>query len=214
MAALSSFLAWRIPWTEEPSGLQSMGSHRVGHNWVTWQQMVNDVEYLFTGLLAISMSCLGKCPFQSSAHFLTGLFCSWILWVLCVLWILMLYRIHDLQILSHIPQVIFSFDWWLPLLCRNLLIWCSLLTYFFLLYPLFLMSNRKNHCYGLTSFPRSFLALGLMFKFLIYFELIQKSFKMSIWEAKWGSFPVLWGFPGHCLGDRGCCPWASDAGEK
>jgi len=28
----SSILAWRIPWTEEPGGLQSMGSHRVGHN--------------------------------------------------------------------------------------------------------------------------------------------------------------------------------------
>ena len=32
MAAHSSILAWRIPWTEEPGGLQSMGSHRVGHN--------------------------------------------------------------------------------------------------------------------------------------------------------------------------------------
>ena len=30
-----SILAWRIPWTEEPGGLQSMGSQRVGHNWVT-----------------------------------------------------------------------------------------------------------------------------------------------------------------------------------
>ena len=28
----SSILAWRIPWTEEPSGLQSMGLQRVGHN--------------------------------------------------------------------------------------------------------------------------------------------------------------------------------------
>ena len=27
----SSILAWRIPWTEEPGGLQSMGSQRVGH---------------------------------------------------------------------------------------------------------------------------------------------------------------------------------------
>ena len=27
-----SILAWRIPWTEEPGGLQSMGSQRVGHN--------------------------------------------------------------------------------------------------------------------------------------------------------------------------------------
>ena len=33
MAAHSSILAWRTPWTEEPGGLQSMGSQRVGHNW-------------------------------------------------------------------------------------------------------------------------------------------------------------------------------------
>ena len=30
MATQSSILAWRIPWTEEPGGLQSMGSQRVG----------------------------------------------------------------------------------------------------------------------------------------------------------------------------------------
>ena len=35
MAPQSSILAWRIPWTEEPSRLQSMGSQRVGHDWVT-----------------------------------------------------------------------------------------------------------------------------------------------------------------------------------
>ena len=35
MAIHSSILAWRIPWTEEPGGPQSMGSPRVGHNWVT-----------------------------------------------------------------------------------------------------------------------------------------------------------------------------------
>ena len=29
MASCSSILAWEIPWTEEPGGLQSMGSHRV-----------------------------------------------------------------------------------------------------------------------------------------------------------------------------------------
>ena len=33
MAAHSSVLAWRIPWTEKPGGLQSMGSHRVRHDW-------------------------------------------------------------------------------------------------------------------------------------------------------------------------------------
>ena len=31
-AAHSSTLAWEIPWTEEPRGLQSVGSQRVGHN--------------------------------------------------------------------------------------------------------------------------------------------------------------------------------------
>ena len=32
MATYSSILVWRIPWTQEPGGLQSMGSLRVGHN--------------------------------------------------------------------------------------------------------------------------------------------------------------------------------------
>ena len=35
MAPHSSTLAWKIPWTEEPGGLQSLGSWRVGHGWVT-----------------------------------------------------------------------------------------------------------------------------------------------------------------------------------
>ena len=43
MATHSSTLAWRIPWTQEPGGLPSTGSHRVGHDWsdlaavVVWQ---------------------------------------------------------------------------------------------------------------------------------------------------------------------------------
>ena len=32
MATHSSVLAWRIPWTEEPSGLPAIASHRVGHD--------------------------------------------------------------------------------------------------------------------------------------------------------------------------------------
>ena len=35
MATHSSILAWRIPWTEEPSGLCSMGLQTVGHDWTT-----------------------------------------------------------------------------------------------------------------------------------------------------------------------------------
>ena len=33
MVTHSSVLAWKIPWTEEPGSLQSMGSQRVGHDW-------------------------------------------------------------------------------------------------------------------------------------------------------------------------------------
>ena len=32
MATHSSILSWRIPWTEDPGGLQPMGSQKVGHN--------------------------------------------------------------------------------------------------------------------------------------------------------------------------------------
>ena len=42
MAPHSGILAWRIPWTEEPGGLQSMGLQRVGHDWVT-----NTFQYSF-----------------------------------------------------------------------------------------------------------------------------------------------------------------------
>ena len=35
MATHSSILAWRIPWTEEPGRLQTVGSQRVGHDWAT-----------------------------------------------------------------------------------------------------------------------------------------------------------------------------------
>ena len=39
MATPSSILAWKIPWTVEPGRLQSMGSQRVGHDWVTSLQL-------------------------------------------------------------------------------------------------------------------------------------------------------------------------------
>jgi len=49
MATYSSILAWGIPWTEEPGGLQSMGSHRVGYDCVHtaqagWQKVIVDVD--------------------------------------------------------------------------------------------------------------------------------------------------------------------------
>ena len=44
MATHSSILAWRIPWKEEPGGLQSTGLQRVGHDWVTKQQQQGTVD--------------------------------------------------------------------------------------------------------------------------------------------------------------------------
>ena len=38
MATHSSILVWKLPWTEEPGGLQSIGFQRVGHNLVIEQQ--------------------------------------------------------------------------------------------------------------------------------------------------------------------------------
>ena len=44
MATHCSILAWRIPWTEERGGLQSMGLQRVGHDWATEQAQLNKTE--------------------------------------------------------------------------------------------------------------------------------------------------------------------------
>ena len=53
MATHSSILAWETPWTEEPGGLQTMGSQRVGHNLVTKQQQnYGSVFFSFKRLLS------------------------------------------------------------------------------------------------------------------------------------------------------------------
>ena len=45
-ATHSSILAWRMPWTEEPGRLQSMGSQRVGHNRVTFTFKLTGIVFL------------------------------------------------------------------------------------------------------------------------------------------------------------------------
>ena len=54
MATHSSILAWRIPGTEEPSGLLSMGSHRVGHDWSN----LAAAAAAFACVSAQSLSCI------------------------------------------------------------------------------------------------------------------------------------------------------------
>ena len=52
MATYSSILAWRIPWTEEPGGLEPMGSQRVGHDWATTTTTIlkNDISTVIVAL--------------------------------------------------------------------------------------------------------------------------------------------------------------------
>ena len=50
MVPHSSTLAWKIPWMEEPGRLQSMGSLRVGHDWVTSLSLSVIFHFLFTVL--------------------------------------------------------------------------------------------------------------------------------------------------------------------
>ena len=54
MATHSSILAWRIPWTEEPGGLQSVGSQRVRHDRATTLGMAVRVPFFGRG----SLCCL------------------------------------------------------------------------------------------------------------------------------------------------------------
>ena len=57
MASYSSILAWRIPWTEEPGGLQSMGLQRIGHDWVTKHTGGQELMFNFTDNIGISVKC-------------------------------------------------------------------------------------------------------------------------------------------------------------
>ena len=61
MATHSSVLAWRIPWTEEPDGLQSMGSQRVRHDWATKHTCSPSSESIFPA-----------CAFHCTIHSTNG----------------------------------------------------------------------------------------------------------------------------------------------
>ena len=59
MAIHSSILAWRIPWTEEPGGLQSVGSQRVGHDWATntTTKVLNSKRDYKLSISSVQFSC-------------------------------------------------------------------------------------------------------------------------------------------------------------
>ena len=55
MATHSSILAWRIPGTEEPSGLPSVRSHRVGHDWI---DLAAAAHYIISSCIMFVIYCL------------------------------------------------------------------------------------------------------------------------------------------------------------
>ena len=60
MATHSSVLAWRIPWKEEPGGLPSVGSHRVGHDWSDLASSCRFSNFIVLPLLLFAYSDLNK----------------------------------------------------------------------------------------------------------------------------------------------------------
>ena len=72
MATHSSTLAWKILWTEQPGGLQSMGSRRVGDDWVTSLSLFTFMHW--------------RRKWQPTPVFLPGEFQGWRSLVGCHLW--------------------------------------------------------------------------------------------------------------------------------
>ena len=65
-ATHSSILAWSVPWTEEPGGLQSVGLQRVRHNSVT-ELFWNEAKYIWICCYSVAQLCPTLCdPMDSS----------------------------------------------------------------------------------------------------------------------------------------------------
>ena len=57
MATHSSILSWRIPWTEEPDGLQSIGSQRVRHDWAPEHKQILQNKVFLCGNVTLQEGC-------------------------------------------------------------------------------------------------------------------------------------------------------------
>ena len=69
MATYSSTFAWKIPCTEEPGGLQSMGSQRVWHNWTTSLSLSFGVKNCLFSLFPLFLALLFLCSLYSTLSF-------------------------------------------------------------------------------------------------------------------------------------------------
>ena len=84
MATHSSILAWEIPWTEEPGGLQSRGSQRVGHDLVTNRHHHHHQQKQSFIMLYVCRENLQLCLrcFRMSVFRVRG----WFTWHICIIW--------------------------------------------------------------------------------------------------------------------------------
>ena len=57
MATHSSILAWRIPWTEELCGVQSMGSQRIGHEAAKISKLCVYLGFYFLTVVCLNIQC-------------------------------------------------------------------------------------------------------------------------------------------------------------
>ena len=73
MATHSSILAWRIPWTEEPGRLQSMGSPRVRHDWATFTNVFGIIHFPSV-FLEPTLGCGGVGCLLDAGEMLQGIY--------------------------------------------------------------------------------------------------------------------------------------------
>ena len=97
MAIHSSTLAWRIRWTEEPGGLQPMGSHRVGHGWAAFLSLyahfwLSHIWYYFHPLECPTCFPYNSNPFPPKS--ITPSLTALTLGVLPFLWFLIGFTVH------------------------------------------------------------------------------------------------------------------------
>ena len=109
MATHSSILAWKIPWTEEPAGLQSMGSQRIGHDWATSPFHI----YTHTHTQAICLTLYAKelwpYPWGQAENVLLlsyVLICTFFFCLTCELKICQLFCNMTLEMFSLFPCVL------------------------------------------------------------------------------------------------------------
>ena len=138
MASHSLTLAWKIPWTEEPGRLQSMGLQRVGHNWVTslseQECLLNDTQFV----------CWGH-----SAMFIEWIPDHWVPCFFSLPW-------HDVSKFSKLCTSLTLPSWWSYRICVCVcmcVLWLSLVqlaTLWTVAYqvPLSMAFSRQGYCSG------------------------------------------------------------------